>query len=354
MGAGPRTTTLYPPFYFRTAGLLVTLFAILLLPAPPPSSPPPRAARLRAPSALPLWPDAYCLDDRLSDVFIGHWFTLTVAGFLSLIRPGYTVVLFAPWLDPARFPLAFKSWHNESIAMLQPEFRVHLRDQRSLESCYKFGGLELLHNDRPLPDSGIFLLRDFFLAKVRARGPIEPVRGTNLYYFTRRGAGEGKIQDRAAMVRRRNVDNEDAFLPGLMALGFRVVHLEDYTVEGKIRLFAGARMVVGPQSAAFTFIPMMGNGTDVVEIFPDLDLMKHYCYMARPANAYWQRYTAVTTVGAPPTTNFGNGPFNMLISDPSHFVEHIRQLLAHPERRAHPRRCKINGDPNWPQLADTD
>ena len=100
-----------------------------------------------------------------SDVFLGHWFILTIGGLLYLERPQYTVRIYAPWLDPARFPLAIKSWHNESFELLYPEFEFVLRDpEGSLESCKKFGGLELLHHDRPLPDSGVVLFRDFFLA----------------------------------------------------------------------------------------------------------------------------------------------------------------------------------------------
>jgi hypothetical protein len=102
----------------------------------------------------------------------------------------------------------------------------------------------------------------------------------------------------------------------------------------QVRLFSSARMVVGPASAAFTFSPFMAAGTDLVEIFPPLDLVKHYCYISRAGGATWSRYTAVDTVGVPPTTNFGNGGFNMVMRDPAHFVAHLENLLANPQHRA--------------------
>lgn len=344
----------YSKYVFLFLSLTALLLELLLVDQEIPSSPL-SPMKHTAPFTRPLWPDAYCLDDRLSDVFLGHWFILTIGGLLSLERPQYTVRMYAPWLDPVRFPLAIKSWHNESFELLYPEFEFVLRDpEGSLESCKKFGGLELLHHDRPLPDSGVVLFRDFFLAKVQALAPFEPMQESNLFYFTRKVTNDRQIHDRIPYVRRRVIENEEEFVPGLVSLGFQLIHLEDFALVQKIRLFAGARMVVGPQSAAFAFSPFLTSETDIVEIFPDLDLMKHYCYLARSSGAFWQRYTGVTTVGVHPTTNFGNGAFNMIVTDPDHFIEHIRQLLENPTERAHPIKCNIGGDPAWPQYAATD
>ena len=209
--------------------------------------------------------------------------------------------------------------------------------------CIPWFGAALRHNDRPLPIEAHFYFRDFFARKLAdAGGPLPRMSPCGLYYITRKGAGEGKVPDRAGMARRRNVENEADYLPALVAAGFQVVHLEDYDVDGKVRLFAGARLVLSPQSASLTFSLFMDKEADVVEIFPDIDHMKHYCYAALDNGHFWTRYSAVDTEGDEPDSNYGNGAFNMVVRDPAHLVQFVLDRLDHPEKRVHHTQCKIH------------
>jgi hypothetical protein len=203
-------------------------------------------------------------------------------------------------------------------------------------------GSWILHSDRPIPIAtahGSF--RDYLRSQVALRAPIAAMQSCNLYYITRRGAGEGgKPGERVEIVRRRNIENEDKFLPLLLAAGFQLIHLEDFDVEGKIRLFSSARMVVSPQSASLTFSVFMDSRSDVVEVFPDYDIMKHYCYMGLDNGHFWSRYTNVDTIGDPPDSISGNGGFNMIVRDPQDFVSFVLDRLDHPEKREHILHCK--------------
>jgi hypothetical protein len=290
------------------------------------------------PYGLPVWPEAYCLDDRASDVFLGHWLTITVAGLWDRIKPQWTVVLYAPWLDPSTGHHV-KAYHNETIELLKPDFLFINREQRGFEGCLPWGGLDLYHNDRLMPSEGLDFLREHFLRKLSL---VPRADAAGLYYFTRKGGGEGGIKDRFGMERRRQIENEDALLPGLLAMGFRLIHLEDYSFEEKIRLFAGARLAVGPNSAAFAFSLFMDPAADLIEVFPDMELMLHYCYITRTPGVRWQRYTNVATVGAPPKANFGNGPFNMIVEDVPHFLAFVKATLDFPrEQRVKNPTCHV-------------
>jgi hypothetical protein len=296
-----------------------------------------------APSPLPLWPDAYCLDDRASDSFLAHWFLITIGGLFDIYRPGSMVRLYLPWLNETENPGGLKSYHSETMELLKRDFEFVLRAPlyNAFESCLTWGGLDLFHNDRIMPEAGLVFYRDIFRDKLTKIAPFAPMDERNLYYITRKGAGNGSaVQSRQGMEKRRNVENEDDFLPQLVAIGFTVIQLEFFNVQEKIRLFASARMIVGPQSASFTFSAFMDERADLIEVMPDVDHMFHYCYLTRVSRAYWQRYTHVKTVGCEPDLNYGNGPFNIIIEPAEEFVKHIQYVLANPDKRKRATTCK--------------
>jgi len=174
------------------------------------------------------------------------------------------------------------------------------------------------------------------LSKVRAIAPIAPMDEHKLIYTTRKG-GASTMNNK---VRVRFIDNEDEFLPGLIAMGFEVLQLEDYTVEQKIRLFASARMVVSPQSASLVFSLFMNSSAEVVELYPkvwggNVDYMQHYCYLTRIAGCFWSRYTDLSSSDRDDPQHY-----NFIVNNPSALIAHIQQVLNHPEDRVHLKHCK--------------
>ena len=304
-------------------------------------TPPILTAPLMPTVLRPLWPEAFCLEDRMGDVFIGHWFLLTVAALFELERPQHTVRLYAYWLDPAVNARALKSFHVETMELLKPEFVFTLGLPELGETCIKFRGSDVWHTDRQEPARGVIFLRQFFMEKIAAVAPFAPANASNLYYLTRKGAGEGKVAERQGAAKRRDILNEDSFLPTLVAMGFKLIKLEDFSVADKIRLFASARMVVGPNSAGLGMAAVWAaRGADVVEIFPNVDLMMHSCYISRASGAFWQRYSAVDTVGEPPDKIAGNSAFNLIVRNTTHLLAHVNQLLANPDARERAYTCR--------------
>ncbi|MFA5910144.1 MAG: glycosyltransferase family 61 protein [Vicinamibacterales bacterium] len=81
-----------------------------------------------------------------------------------------------------------------------------------------------------------------------------PTAGEKLY-VTRRLAG------------RRRITNEAELWGGLEAAGFRMVEAERLSFADQVRLFARARVVVGPHGGGLTNIAWCRPGTRVAEIF---------------------------------------------------------------------------------------
>ncbi len=106
----------------------VGVFEIMFVAAPAGSSS--MALQFRqsfADTIAPLYPDSYCMEDRLSDVFMYHWFILSLGALIDLRKEGYRVRVYLPWLNPENSPFPLKSFHNETLALLGPEFDIRLR-----------------------------------------------------------------------------------------------------------------------------------------------------------------------------------------------------------------------------------
>lgn len=68
---------------------------------------------------------------------------------------------------------------------------------------------------------------------------------------------------------RRRVLNEDELMRRLAPYGFEAVSLGDLSVIEQARLFASARLVVGPHGAGFTNMVFARSGAALLEIMPD-------------------------------------------------------------------------------------
>lgn len=221
------------------------------------------------------------------------------------------------------------------MQLLSPEIELVGGNPPVNDTCALLKCLTAYETGRSMPEAGIVWLRDLFLAKVQAIAPIAPVDERKLIYTTRKGIASTE----GGKVRQRFIDNEDEFLPGLVAMGFEVLQLEDYTIEQKIRLFASARMVISPQSASLVWSLFLNSSSEVIELFPDRgrdNEEAHYCYLARLGGCFWTRYEKLSN------SNRGNDPnhWNFIVTDPSDFLAHVQNALNHPEDRVHVTHCK--------------
>lgn len=329
------------------------------------------------PSARPVWPRSVCLDDRNNDN-VYHFFFLSLAGLRQHERPGYSVVVHA------LFNLT-RPYHADAFALLAPEFLYDPRPPRGIaHRCAKFdtrtdgwpspevfdasGQISwCAQDDDALPPRGQacvyevgtlvtaagstdsfplsshLFFRDFFRRKLAAAGLLPDARALDpgaLYYILRKTKGV------------REIMNEDAYLPGLQALGFTIIHLEDFRVLEKLRLFATARCIVSPQSSSSVFMAAMDTRALFIEIFPHdaPNAMAQFVGMAADVGVPFRRYTEVDTVYdniAPPLHKGMYGIFNMRVRNPEALLAFVAAQLVETDTEARlPERVDVARSPS--------
>lgn len=124
----PRSSLALALRFAAVVASAVGVFEIMFVAAPAGSSS--MALQFRqsfSDTLAPLYPDSYCMEDRLSDVFMYHWFILSLGALIDLRKDGYRVRVYLPWLNPENSPFPLKSFHNETLALLGSEFDIRLR-----------------------------------------------------------------------------------------------------------------------------------------------------------------------------------------------------------------------------------
>lgn len=245
----------------------------------------------------PAPPHTVCLWDRGGDDAIYHFFMLNLPGLRAHVRPRGGVRVYMPWLhERGHGPHAYQL---EALALLEPYFVLH-ESANLPEGCtLEFGGALVNDRDDQLDARSVVFMRTFFRRVLRERG-ILPARDPKLMLYVTRAGSE-----------RRAVLNEDAFLSALTAMGVRVVQLEQLNVTEKFRLFAAASLVISPQSAALLFATVAPRSAHVIEIFPEMDAMKHYVFQCTDLGISVERFTQLQVVG--PTVPIGTAPFNFIV-----------------------------------------
>ena len=312
----------------------------------------------------PIWPRSVCLDDRNNDN-VYHFFFLSLAGLRQHERPGYSVVVHAlfnltmPYhvdgfellapefnFDPhpppgvahrcAKFDSRTDGWPSPEVFDASGKISWCAQDDDALppreRACvYEVGTLVTAAGSTDsFPLSAHHFFRDFFRKKLFAAGLLPDVRALDpgaLYYIMRKTKGV------------REIMNEAEYLPGLKALGFKFIHLEEFRVLEKLRLFATARCIVSPQSSSSVFMAVMDTRALFIEIFPRdaPNQMAQFVNMAADVGVPFRRYTEVDTVYdniAPPLHKGMYGIFNMRVKSPEALVQYVAAQVAETDAEA--------------------
>jgi len=268
-------------------------------------------------------PTCVHLQARGGQAYMYHWFVLNLGGLFRFYRRARTVTVFTPWPradGEARF-------HGESRALFFPDLAIKLGAESPSEGCVPEFGAALFADDRPDPAAHYFLRGLFLRALARAfPGAAAPrFNASELVYITRAGRPQ------------RAVLNEADFLPALAARGIRFVQLEELSLAEKLRLFATARLIISPQSAGLTFIPAADRRALVIEIFQDVDAMRHYEFAAADVDVPFARFSALKVVG--PTVPICCAHFNFIVDARALVLFIDASLAATAARAAAPRVC---------------
>jgi capsular polysaccharide biosynthesis protein len=97
--------------------------------------------------------------------------------------------------------------------------------------------------------------------------------------------------------RRRNILNEQAVGNALVPIGFEAIHLEDYPLVDKIRLFQSAKMIVTPSGGALTMCFFANQNTQIIEIIgADSQNEDQYYHICEVLSIPIVRYTNVKSL----------------------------------------------------------
>ena len=95
-------------------------------------------------------------------------------------------------------------------------------------------------------------------------------------------------------VKRRHLQNEQELLPILDRYGYRIVELEDWSIERQMQLFSGATHVVAPHGAGLTNALWMPVGGKVLEIRPSY-VSGDFCFSEICALSFLEHEVLVPT-----------------------------------------------------------
>jgi capsular polysaccharide biosynthesis protein len=96
---------------------------------------------------------------------------------------------------------------------------------------------------------------DFLRQELLVKKHLKPLKGSERIYISR------------ARAIRRKVINEQEVIERLAKHGFRTVLLERMSIEEQVRLFASAKVVIGPHGSGFTNMVFSNPGATMIEFF---------------------------------------------------------------------------------------
>jgi capsular polysaccharide biosynthesis protein len=122
----------------------------------------------------------------------------------------------------------------------------------------------------------------------------------------------------------RRVTNEAEVVQGLAALGFQAVSLTGMSIVEQVRLFRGAKAIVGPHGAGLANVILSEQGTRLVEImstqrmWPGFKVMSHFA-----GAAYFPFVSATHEASQTAERGAGNEDFSVDVTSLRRFVEAV-------------------------------
>ena len=96
---------------------------------------------------------------------------------------------------------------------------------------------------------------DFLKMELMIKRNIQPSKAKEKIYISRSNAYY------------RRIINEKEVIDYLQSKGFKIMHLEKFSIDEQIKIFASAEVVVAPHGAGLTNLAFCNPGTKVIEIF---------------------------------------------------------------------------------------
>jgi len=236
-----------------------------------------------------------------------HWFLFVIAGLRDLNhlpKPVYYTVK------------VNEQFQRDTIELLKPDF-VFVSDTRGYDVISHFGAP--VENVCYVPRPYYSFVRELLLSK----GLSTADTPTRLLYISR---SKARLLPVNQAVSRRNILNEQAVVNALVPIGFEAIHLEDYPLVDKIRLFQSAKMIVTPSGGALTMCFFANQKTQIIEIIgADSQNEDQYYHICEVLSIPIVRYTKVKSLDSNGNTIIPTlcGPYNIEVPDVDDLVNFV-------------------------------
>lgn len=260
-------------------------------------------------------PIVYFLADRANYIFF-HWFTYVIAGLYDLSH--------LP--KPIKFHTKItESFQRETLELLKPDYEF-VENIEEYNIIQKEGAL--LKNtgsadECSVEDHYYHFVRNEILIKNNLEYKGKPFRRI---YISR---ARSHLLSHHAGGKRRHMANEHIIIDKLTNIGFECIHLEDYTLLDKIRLFQEASVVVSPNGGALTMCYFANKETKIIQIQPKNTLHVMYTKVCNTLSIPIISYSNINCIddnGDPVTPKFLNY-YSMEITDYDDFIKVIQSVL---------------------------
>jgi hypothetical protein len=238
--------------------------------------------------------------------WIYHWVTFMLGGLRHINAAEKPVKIFF------EKPIQNQGYHQESLDLIKDEYVVEEPPAGSVV-INNYG--EPVDWDYVDPQTYVFL-RNLFLSKVEL-----PVFDEKKYIYITRKNSEHRNPANAGVMKRQ-ILNEDTFIPELVKMGFQIIQLEDYSFAEKIKLFYSSKLIISPNSGGLTMSMFANPKTNVIEIMPDnIGRYNWYKYICETFGIYYEKYTMMNVVGE--SLSAWNGNWNFMM-EKDHFIPWLK------------------------------
>jgi len=254
-------------------------------------------------------PVVHVLENRGNSIFM-HWFLYVVSGLADishLPKP----ILFHTSIS--------ETFQRESLELLKPDYEyVENTTGYSIVQIHGAPCINACH----VSDHYYHFVRNEILVKNNLEVTAEPTRRI---YISR---SKSHLLACNHGSKKRQMINESKLMDTLKGHGFECIHLEDYNLKEKIRLFQEAKIVVSPNGGAFTMC-FFANRCSTMMFIRNPGTMEtqysHICEVLSIPIVYYEKVRCLDAKGNETKGDFHDN-FSMEVLDHDDLVRTINNI----------------------------
>ena len=250
------------------------------------------------------------LEDRFNSVLM-HWFLFVVSGLSDISSMPKPILFHTPITE---------TFQRESLELLKPDYEyVENTSGHSIIQRHGAPCIDLCH----VPDHYYHFVRNTILVKNGLENTAAPTRRI---YISRSKSHLLTINNGH---KKRQMIGEGELIDTLKEHGFECIHLEDYSLQDKIRLFQEAKIVVSPNGGAFTMCFFANRASTMLFIRNQGTTetqYSHICEVLSIPIVYYEKVRCLNVNGNETKGDFGED-FSMEVLDREDLVRTIQPYL---------------------------